>query len=224
MEMIEVEYKFTPYHETVSDNELLSDLVRVAQSLGSRTITQQQYREFGKYGVEKINYRFHSWNDALKRANLQTSANYQYSIEELFENIERVWIAKGKQPARADMNNKALSSISSGAYLRRFGTWTNALQSFVEYTNSDSIDLPLLVDTIGNLNSEAREINLRLRWQVMKRDNFKCCCCGASPAKDPTVELHVDHVLPYSKGGKTTVENLQTLCSKCNLGKSNLTE
>ena len=219
-----MEYTFTPYHQTVSDNELIADLIHVAEIVGSNTITQQQYREHGKHGIDKIIYRFHSWNDALKKAHLQTSANFQYDLEELFENIERVWIAKGKQPVRADMNNKALSSISSGAYLRRFGTWTNALQRFVEYINSDGVVFPILGDTIKDLNTEVRGINLRLRWQVMKRDNFKCCCCGASPATDPTVELHVDHVLPYSKGGKTTLENLQTLCSKCNLGKGSLTE
>jgi 5-methylcytosine-specific restriction endonuclease McrA len=33
------------------------------------------------------------------------------------------------------------------------------------------------------------------------------------------VELHVDHVTPWSKGGETTLANLQTLCNKCNLGK-----
>ena len=49
---------------------------------------------------------------------------------------------------------------------------------------------------------------------------YKCCICGASPAKDPSVELHVDHIVPWSKGGETTIENLQTLCSRCNLGKS----
>jgi len=42
-------------------------------------------------------------------------------------------------------------------------------------------------------------------------------------AKDPGVELHVDHIFPWSKGGETVFENLQTLCSKCNGGKSNLT-
>ena len=68
-----------------------------------------------------------------------------------------------------------------------------------------------------------RNINLRLRFLVMKKDNFKCCMCGASPAKDPSVELHIDHIIPWSKGGETTIDNLQTLCSKCNLGKSNLT-
>ena len=66
-----------------------------------------------------------------------------------------------------------------------------------------------------------RVIKDKLRYQVLKRDNFKCCACGASPAKDPSVELHIDHILPYSKGGETILENLQTLCSRCNLGKSN---
>ena len=67
----------------------------------------------------------------------------------------------------------------------------------------------------------SRTISDKLRYQVLKRDNFKCCACGASPAKDPSVELHIDHIVPWSKGGETTAENLQTLCSKCNLGKSN---
>jgi 5-methylcytosine-specific restriction endonuclease McrA len=35
------------------------------------------------------------------------------------------------------------------------------------------------------------------------------------------VELHVDHILPWSKDGETVEENLQTKCSKCNLGKGN---
>ena len=71
-----------------------------------------------------------------------------------------------------------------------------------------------------NSSNSSRTISDKLRYQILKRNNFKCCACGASPAKDPSVELHIDHIVPYSKGGKTIIENLQTLCSKCNLGKS----
>ena len=67
-----------------------------------------------------------------------------------------------------------------------------------------------------------RNINLRLRYKVLKRDNFKCVICGRSPAKNPDIELQVDHIIPYSKGGETVIENLRTLCSECNLGKSDL--
>ncbi len=69
--------------------------------------------------------------------------------------------------------------------------------------------------------NSTRKMPDKLRYQVLKRDNFKCCACGASPAKNPAVELHIDHIIPWSKGGKTELDNLQTLCSKCNLGKSN---
>ena len=73
-----------------------------------------------------------------------------------------------------------------------------------------------------NIKRNTRTISDKLRYQVLKRDNFKCCACGASPAKDPSVELHIDHIIPWSKGGESTLENLQTLCSKCNIGKSDL--
>lgn len=58
-----------------------------------------------------------------------------------------------------------------------------------------------------------------LRYDIMKRDGFRCQLCGAS-ARDGA-KLHVDHIVPVSKGGKTTKDNLRTLCSHCNLGKSN---
>jgi len=38
------------------------------------------------------------------------------------------------------------------------------------------------------------------------------------------VVLHIDHVLPVSRGGLATLENLRTLCEKCNLGRGNVTE
>ncbi len=73
----------------------------------------------------------------------------------------------------------------------------------------------------GTVHKTKRDIPVSLRYQILKRDNFRCVSCGASPAKDPSVELHIDHIIPWSKGGETTADNLQTLCSKCNLGKSN---
>jgi len=69
----------------------------------------------------------------------------------------------------------------------------------------------------------SRDPSLRLRWKVLQRDNFKCCACGASPAITLGIELHVDHIKAWSNSGETVLDNLQTLCSKCNLGKSNET-
>ena len=69
---------------------------------------------------------------------------------------------------------------------------------------------------------KGRDPSTRLRFEVLARDKFTCRFCGASPTKDPSVTLHIDHIVPWSKGGKTSLDNLQTLCAKCNLGKSDL--
>ena len=66
---------------------------------------------------------------------------------------------------------------------------------------------------------ERRIMNDDIRYNVLKRDNFQCQLCGAT-AKDGA-KLHVDHIIPVSKGGKTIMSNLQTLCDRCNIGKSN---
>ena len=61
-----------------------------------------------------------------------------------------------------------------------------------------------------------------MRYDVLRRDGFRCVLCGTS-SKDGAV-LHVDHIIPVSKGGKTVMNNLRTLCEKCNIGKSNKIE
>ncbi len=58
-----------------------------------------------------------------------------------------------------------------------------------------------------------------IRWQVFQRDSWKCVSCGRGSQDD--VILHVDHIVPRSKGGKDSLENYQTLCDLCNIGKSN---
>ena len=56
-----------------------------------------------------------------------------------------------------------------------------------------------------------------LRYNVMKRDGFRCVICGRTA--DDGVKLHIDHIKPIAKGGKTEIENLRTLCDICNHGK-----
>lgn len=61
-------------------------------------------------------------------------------------------------------------------------------------------------------------ITKSIRYEVLKRDNFKCVFCGKS--KDE-VSLEIDHIIPVSKGGTDELSNFQTLCCTCNLSKSN---
>lgn len=62
-----------------------------------------------------------------------------------------------------------------------------------------------------------KSISKKIRFEVFKRDSFKCQYCGNS---SPGVTLHVDHIEPISKGGDNSILNLITSCESCNLGKS----
>lgn len=59
----------------------------------------------------------------------------------------------------------------------------------------------------------------RLREYIKKRDNYACRCCGISTREEPHLLLEIDHIIPLSKNGITSEENLQTLCWKCNRSK-----
>ena len=83
-------------------------------------------------------------------------------------------------------------------------------------------DVPPETVTTKVKEQKSRDPSKRLRFQVLVRDKSTCRLCGASPTKDPSVTLHIDHIIPWSKGGKTTLDNLQTLCAACNLGKSDI--
>ncbi len=67
---------------------------------------------------------------------------------------------------------------------------------------------------------DRRDPSIGLRFKVLQRDQFRCKLCGRSPATELGCTLHVDHIAPFSKGGKTTLENLRALCAHCNVGKS----
>jgi hypothetical protein len=208
---------------SVSDEELIADLRSVAQELGADSVSARQYQSNGRYSHTTQLKRFGTWNEALRRAGLEISNRLNIPDEELFENILMLWQHFGRQPRRREVDSSP-STISQQPYNRRFGSWMNALKAFVDYANGTGAELPehQVEVPVGGQHKTPRDPSLRLRWLVLKRDNFKCCADGASPAVTAGVELHVDHVYPWEKGGETVLENLQTLCSKCNLGKSNL--
>lgn len=63
---------------------------------------------------------------------------------------------------------------------------------------------------------ERGKVSNKLRFYIYKRDGYRCKKCGVH---DRYAVLEVDHIIPIAKGGKSTVDNLQTLCHKCNVEK-----
>lgn len=207
--------------QPVSDAELLHDLQRVAATLGKTTVGQKEYRRIGRYDDSTASQRFGSWNRALKAAGLTISNEVGLPDQELFENILTLWQHYGRQPRRRELALPP-SRISQSPYLRRFRSWSAALESFVSYANAAyAADAPpnAAPSAPDGGRRTSRDPSLRLRFQVLQRDRFACRSCGASPATQAGIELHVDHMTPWSKGGETVLANLQTLCNTCNLGK-----
>ena len=60
-------------------------------------------------------------------------------------------------------------------------------------------------------------LSKKLRFDVFKRDGFKCSYCGATPSEK--VLLEVDHIHPVAEGGGDNIDNLVTACFNCNRGK-----
>jgi hypothetical protein len=217
------------HHRNVPEQVLLADLQRVAGEAETDSVTTTAYERLGQFNVTTVLNRFGSWNAALTAAGLTIRNVRNATDDELFENFAEVWRKLGRQPVAYELVKRdGLSRFSTTTYQRRFGTWNKALQAFATFIG-DEIGEPQGATTAEKKAAridecrQPRRINWRLRAAVLIRDNCLCRMCGASPAKDPAVTLHVDHIEPWSKGGTTTLDNLQTLCSTCNIGKADCT-
>lgn len=65
--------------------------------------------------------------------------------------------------------------------------------------------------------SRRKPLSGKKRLDVLERDDYRCQMCGAKV--EDGVKLHIDHIIPVSKGGSNDMDNLQVLCHKCNLAK-----
>src|SRR2546430_3806240 len=94
------------YHYNVTKAELINDLKLVSSTLGKSTITYREYEKYGKYGSTTLKRRFGSFNDALLAAGLAITNERNPAVTSLFENLQAVWIAMGKQPSERDLQKR----------------------------------------------------------------------------------------------------------------------
>jgi len=229
-----MEFKLNNFHYNTPEQELLDDLKKVADKLGKNNLTSREYDETGKYTSGTIHRRFGTWNKALQKAGLEVTLNQSQnnSEKELFENIEKIWINLGQQPTYRDIR-PPISIYSTHQYLNKFGTWRKALEAFVGFINSTD-DLNQELEKIEHELSDSESFQVReiiykhktkrlpserLKVQVLMRDGNECRLCGIKVKGE---NIHFDHILAWSKGGETVLENLQILCAVHNIAKGNL--
>jgi 5-methylcytosine-specific restriction endonuclease McrA len=221
-----VPFELDDFHRNASDDELLADLRRVASGLGKESVTMEDQNERGKFHSSTLVRRFGDWFKALDAARLQYSRTpMNISEDDLFRNLEEVWTKLGRQPRYAEVT-KPLSKFSVGTYEKRFDGWRKALNAFVEYINEGVKSESDAQANDPSISPEIRERGPRrpgrkLEVLVLLRDKGICQYCKR-PIHECGLDYHIDHIKPWINGGPTTLENLQLLCSKCNLLKGAL--
>jgi hypothetical protein len=224
-----VKFELEEFHRAIPDGDLLADMRRIATVTNQNSLTVRSYKaNGGKFSGSTIISRFGGWNTALAHAGIGISTRRNIPVDELLLNIETVWRHLGRQPRHQEMR-APLSKFSKATYNERFGSWRKALETFIGYINNGEKAGESLAEADGVASSasieqqtRSRHVNWRTRFLVMRRDDFKCQYCGRSPANNPGLELHIDHVQAFSKDGPTMMDNLKTACNVCNIGKSDL--
>lgn len=214
------EFDLNAKRHILSDDELIDSIRKYADIVGNRYFSVKEYDNWiDKQGSGMtIIRRFGSWRKALGKIGINNVRARKYSPEELIDNLEQIWRQLGYPPSRRNIGKHGFE-ISEGPYERIWGSVRAACAALADYKMGKITEKELLhVKSSVKSSSKSRSIPLKLRWDVLKRDKYFCIKCGRRP---PDVELQVDHIIPKSRGGHTSIENLQTLCFDCNQGKKN---
>ena len=247
MTMSDFKFEFgRPQIRDYSDEEILDELEKVAKHFSYNHFCRKDFDKIADIHSATVERRYGgSWTTAmqalkerLERKNIILPSSRRRNIPEqtMFDEMERIWVSLGHRPSRSEWTDTK-PKISYDSIYRHFGGWTAACLKFIEFKSGEAItanDEAILnknskVVSTGRVHDKgarknivtARAIPLNIRVKVLSRDNFRCVFCGKSPATDVGVKLHVDHIVPFSKGGTNSLDNLQSLCEQYNLGKSN---
>lgn len=215
-------------NQKISTEEIIEELKKVSQKLNSKSFSRKDFE--ANSAMSRFIFKGENgFNKIMKLAGLEIPlTSRKYTDEERFENLLNVWTHYGRQPNYAEMKSEP-SVVGPKAYVVRWGSWTKALLAFLKKVNSDIADVSTTkTENLISENSvkeekkkalpeDRREIPIGMRFTIFKRDSYKCVMCGRSPATTFGIELHVDHIIPFSKGGKTREDNLRTLCNECNI-------
>lgn len=111
---------------TFCDEDVIKDVHRVAELINKESVTKQEYSKYGKYHGDTLARRYGSWNNVLELCSMRLNVDREITNEDLFEEIERMWVLLGRQPTSTDVN-KGVSKYALNTFVRRFGGWRKAL-------------------------------------------------------------------------------------------------
>ena len=214
----EFQFDINARRNRLSDAELMAALQAAAESLGEGYFSSPQYDNLSgkRPHSATIIERFGSWKKALAIIGIVGGRERRHTPEALIANLESIWKQLGYPPGKRQISTLG-ERISESPYKRHWGSVRAACECISAFHNGILSKEKLY---IGVTKIQTRTtISLKNRWDVLKINNYKCVKCGASPSSNHDVILEIDHIIPVSRGGNNSIDNLQTLCRDCNQGK-----
>lgn len=221
------EYKFEPlgnfydYYKVNSKNSLKTSnldeyLMMTIQNKYEKLVDYKIRYDELKRRYEDYNQKYNSLYKLINEEEakkLKVSKKNYLKYQPLIYKENRIDVEKefnvviylNYESAKGKVKDKVYKKYDSHSFLKIYNEYKKIKEEREIYQVSSKVERSIMTES--------------MRYDVFKRDNYKCQICGAT-SKDGAL-LHVDHIIPVSKGGKTEMSNLQTLCSRCNLGKSN---
>ena len=211
-------------HKGISDERIIELL---EQHTVAEAVKILGYSKGGfRYLMRRRGIKAFRWRENIAAA---ARGRRNYNHQDMIVKLKELGIKLGRRPRRVDLDGQYPSRDTYQVY---FGSWRKALEA----AGFDMTVKPKpkkkkvkekkkrkrqVKPPKRKLPLEERvysRVTTRLRFAVLKRDGFKCMYCGHSPRENEVV-LQMDHVVPQSKGGLTTYDNLVSSCRRCNHGK-----
>jgi len=194
--------------EAYDRDSISAELRRIAELLGRPSVTATEIQKHGRVSASLVVRRFGSMKAALNAAGLTPPR--RWTNGELVKMLADLWgktLTDLERSPRMDDLEAYGVPVSWKVYKNRFGGWKKALLAASRVTDSGEIppiDFP----------PRRAHVSQRTRFFVFQRDSYTCCICKEAGGK-----LEIDHIVPHGLGGSGDIDNLQTLCRPCNIGK-----
>jgi len=207
-----------------SKAEIIASLKEYGRLHGKSSFGQQEYNNWKDKILASSNIRRHfgSWGKPLQAAGFRAQFTQKLDSRDMVTAFRDCWREHGSVPNRRRLGEhleKHNYPFRTHAYKSFFGG-LGRLAKLIEQVESGQLPESKLYERHKTGRHRLYSaVPLNLRHAVLKRDRYRCVKCGANPKDDKSVRLEVDHVIPGSRGGPATMENLQTLCFSCNQGK-----
>lgn len=218
----EYEFKIDRIRSRYSRTEIITSLKEFSKVHQDEPFGMRDYDSWNRriLSSETIRVTFGSWGKALQAAGLRAERSCKLDLKQMVAAFKACWHQHDSVPSSKQLENFLTMHnhpFRYKSYMNVYGGLGKLAEMIVKVQEGHLPESVLYRRVIKKPMSRA--IPLKIRSAILKRDEYTCVKCGASPKKEKYVRLEVDHIVPVAKGGGTVLENLQTLCFYCNQGK-----